>query len=109
MASMFRQRFLVTVDEVEHKVTTNARDLAAAQGYDDLDTTSGAFTFGLRMAHAACLRLGIDVPTDFDVFLDELDGIETIDPDAASSPPQDAPPGATPGLPDPTQPEGSAS
>lgn len=71
--SSLRQTFRVAWSDQEAvEVTTNARDMAAAQDYAD-DPVTGSFA----LVYHALERTGVAVPA-FDAFIDGLDEFELV-------------------------------
>jgi len=73
------QRFLVALkgEDQPVEVQTNARDWAGVV----MDPNQPrALDMQFRIVHSALLRAGVEVPRDYDGFLEVLDGIpETVD------------------------------
>lgn len=74
----------VVWDGDEHTVTTSARDIAAVEKYLDPSVGEADSVNMFRVVHAALLRTEIQVPLDFDVFIDALDDVTVLD--AAATP-----------------------
>lgn len=74
------QRFRVELDGREPlEVQTSARDWAGVA----IDANAPrALDMTFRVVHAALVRQGLDIPRDYETFLDLLDGIpESLDAD----------------------------
>ena len=69
--SQFRSLYKVTIDGITHDVVTSAHDMADILPDDRRMGTMYA------MVHRACVRLHVPgCPTDYDRFLDLLDGVD---------------------------------
>jgi hypothetical protein len=72
------QKFAVLLVGVDDpiEVQTNARDWAQVKMDPAAGVEVGAITF--QVVHLALVRNGVDVPRDYDAFLDVLDGMPEV-------------------------------
>jgi hypothetical protein len=72
------QRFAVLLRGTDEPVEaqTNARDWAQLKIDPSEGLEAAAITF--HVVHLALLRAGVDVPADYDAFLDVLDGMPEV-------------------------------
>lgn len=81
--SNLRHGFRIVLDGTKYEIVTSARDLAAIDTADDANEAMQT----LRLLHAACVRLHIDVPPTWEEFADVLDDMTDLEPDEPLSEP----------------------
>lgn len=76
--SKIRHRYRLTIDGETHEVTTNAWDML------DMDPEGSPMLASMTVVHAACVRNQLPVPADLHKFIELLDDLDDLEPEAAT-------------------------